>query len=393
MHAVEDWHRASPEEKLAMMVRRPRGGYEDDARMHEADEGGSEDPRGDARGIGIAAEPREEPDHLPPEAAAQPIDEASDANKALPRPQTDLADEFMGDPSVEDGAGAPSAADQVQDVLTELERPPEEEGASEIKEEQAGVDLSSYRAHTTTDMDADGEGDQDGDQDGDENENGGGDADADDFKQEANILRMINSAGASGMGGTGGMDVDADVDVDMDVDNPQPTSQTKVRNQRLKALRAPLLDQIDLTDTVINLTNLRLATGDGEESSSMGALLSYDSVRLPDLFPELATFGPFVTRGDSSRGSSGTTTTKPDKRTDETTSMGKITYTSRLMDVKPVLISTLQPGKKRKVGEWDDLGEYYPADDSNAELKPTEYYMPSPPRECPLYAASQTPLS
>jgi len=47
---------------------------------------------------------------------------------------------------------------------------------------------------------------------------------------------------------------------------------------------------------------------------------------------------------------------KIDRRIDDATaSGGKLAHTSRLMDIRPVLVSTLNPGRKRKGERWDDL--------------------------------------
>ncbi|KAG8879824.1 chromatin modification- protein VID21 [Tulasnella sp. 331] len=333
-HAVVEWHRASPEDKIALTVQRQIGKPD-----HDVDMGVENDVRRDDHVF-------EEAMHVEPDKA---LDERVDEQPAIA-----TASEKRGVPPDSVAvAGAISAEEHVQEVLRELERPAEAEDDSQIKEEQAGVDLSGFRE--TDEPDADGDGDQDAD--GDDN----GD-DGDDFRHEANLLSMINDESVRPKGALAvGMDVD-----------PQATSQAKARNQRLKALRRPLLDKINSSSTVIDLTNLSLAEpiSNNLEHPSAG-LLTYDPVKLPDLFPDLATFGPFMSRDDSKG--------KPDKRVDETTSLGKVTYASRLMDIKPVLLSTIQPGEKRRHGEWVDLGEFYPAEDSNTELRPTEFHMPPPP--------------
>ncbi|KAG8980755.1 chromatin modification- protein VID21 [Tulasnella sp. JGI-2019a] len=336
-HAVVEWHRASPEEKAVLTIRRRIDNSDQDLTVLN-------DVRQDDQVFEDAL--RVEPDEVPE-------DDVEEQPTAVPIVTEDVDME----PDAVDGTGAVAAEEQVQEVLRELERPPkvETEEDSRIKEEQAGVDLSGFRE--TADPDADGDGDQDAD--GDDNADAD---DADEFRQEANLLSMINDDGVRPEGASAfGMDID-----------PQSTSQAKARSQRSKALRAPLLDSLSLSSTMIDLSKMHLASSTpGEEAQEAPGLVTYDPVKLPDLFPDFATFGPFMSRDDAKG--------KLDKRVDETTSLGKVTYVSRLMDVKPVLLSTLQPGKKWKRGEWDDLGEYYPADDSNTELKPAEFYMPSPP--------------
>lgn len=333
-----EWHRASPENRKALTVQR-----QIDKPNNDVDMGMENDvQRGD--------QVYEDGVRVDPDGAIE-----EDANE---QPTGILASDDRGTlPHSAVVTGAISAEEHVQEVLRELERPPDAEEDSEIKEEHAGVDLSGFREIIEPDADGDGDQDADGDDNGD---------DGDEFRQEANLLSMINDESVR--------PEDASV-IGMDVD--PVTSQAKARNQRLKALRAPLLDKVNLSSTVIDLKHLSLVDPvfDNQEKGSTG-LLTYDPVKLPDLFPDLVTFGPFMSRDDSKG--------KPDKRVDETTNLGKVTYTSRLMDIKPVLLSTLQPGEKRRHGEWVDLGEFYPAEDSNTELKPTEFYMPSPPGQLPL---------
>lgn len=51
---------------------------------------------------------------------------------------------------------------------------------------------------------------------------------------------------------------------------------------------------------------------------------------------------------------------KIDRRIDDATaSGGKLAHTSRLMDIRPVLVSTLNPGRKRKNDRWDDLSDLW----------------------------------
>lgn len=55
---------------------------------------------------------------------------------------------------------------------------------------------------------------------------------------------------------------------------------------------------------------------------------------------------------------------KLDRRIDDaTTSSGKLAHTSRLLDVRPVLISTLEPAIKRKGDGWADMNDLWGSED------------------------------
>lgn len=339
-HAVADWHLASPEEKVRLTVCRLTWKTEKDMEDVDMEKGG---------------------DAVVPEARTEPDDEEEPVNEEestiqpteVQEPSADVVEAALG-------TGGIPAEEHVQEVLLELERPKEEEEDVVIKEEQSGVDLSAFRETGNGD---DGEGDQD-DADGD----GEGDGDGEAFREEANLMGLINDEATRP--GSSGMDVEI--------------QQKKAQAQRLRAIRIPLLEKIDAATTTVDLANLSLNEGT-ETYGEDGGFLSHGVVQLPDLFPDLLTFGPFAPRNES-RG-------KPDKRIDETTSLGRVTYVSRLMDAKPVLLSTLQPAKKHRRGGWEDVAEFYPGDDSNPELKPTEFFMPSPPRTSTLHALNGSILT
>ena len=79
--------------------------------------------------------------------------------------------------------------------------------------------------------------------------------------------------------------------------------------------------------------------------------LDADMLSLLNLFPEW----PLYTAPASP------TASKTDRRIDESSSgAGKLTHVSRLLDFKPVLVSTLQPGKKFRPNGWSDVSDLFP---------------------------------
>lgn len=318
VHAVADWHRASPDERREMTIMWRKPEFTKDAEMEDR-------PNGDEP---LEIEAREEPDVVPEEETdAAPPEEPPNV------PEDDIPAEVV------EGAGAESGAMAAADAIQELET------RREIKEEAVAVDLSAFRgAQSAEAEDADGEADQDGDgEEGDE-----------DFKQS--MLGLIEEQ-----------------EPNDPVAGPSTAARTDAKAQadQVLALRRSLLTQINPTDTVIELSELT-----ANLALEQSATLKSAPIKLPDFFPELAPYGPFMSMNDSKGG-------KVDKRVEETSSAGKLTYASRMFDVRPVLVSTLQPAKKHKFGEWDDLAEYYPADDTNQEMKPNEFYLPPPARESP----------
>ncbi|KAG8975293.1 chromatin modification- protein VID21, partial [Tulasnella sp. 427] len=264
------------------------------------------------------------------------------------------------------GAGADPETSNAAETLKQLDAPEASE-EPQIKEEAMAVDFSAFR--TGGSEDAEGEGEQDGDGD-----DGDGEAEAEDVKDA--IMSMIqdpfdaaqdneaaNGERALGAGGKAGA-----------------TSKL----QHAQSLRGPILQDLSAVDTILDLTkltdNLSLnpSTAVPNEPGPSG-LRAQPPIQLPDLFPELTMYGPFVSAAELKG--------KPDKRIDET-NYGKLTYTSRLFDVKPILISTLQPAKKKKPSGWEDLAEFYPADDTVPEPRPTEFYLPPAP---PLFSGNRKP--
>lgn len=74
-----------------------------------------------------------------------------------------------------------------------------------------------------------------------------------------------------------------------------------------------------------------------------------------------------------------------DRRIDDaTTSGGKLAHTSRLLDVKPVLVSTLQPSKRRR-DEWEDLSDLWGVEETRDLMDFKTDPVPSGTSACFLF--------
>ncbi|KAG8903420.1 chromatin modification- protein VID21 [Tulasnella sp. 403] len=339
-HSVLDWHNADAEERANMCVkwRPPEVEQDEGMEMHK----NPQEP--------LQPEPRMESDLLPD----QP-DQTNAEDNFNTVVQLAADDEDTGDSMV--GAGIDPSSVNAAETLNEMQAPEDE---MVIKEEAPGVDLSAFRTAESADADdADGDADQDGEvEDAAEGE-------ADDFKPESLLQDPDDHTRPTGK--------------PTQQPNTQVPSSEQTRSHHLKSVRTSFLENVSANETIIDLTKLTESLS-LIPSEQPNGLREHEPIKLPDLFPELATYGPFVSAADL-RG-------RPDKRIEETTSLGKISYASRFLDVKPVLVSTLQPAKKRKFGEWDDLVEFFPADDTNQEIRPTEYYLPAP---APLFSGVRKP--
>lgn len=123
------------------------------------------------------------------------------------------------------------------------------------------------------------------------------------------------------------------------------------------SLRAPIFS-MDIASTVISPSVL-LETFDadaaaellGMEISQLRALLDTKTAwTISALFPELPEYGP------PSEPESG----KSDKRWDEGSlnQLPRLTQVTRILDAKPVLVSTLEPGKNRAQGRWKEDSDW-----------------------------------
>ncbi|KAG8949042.1 chromatin modification- protein VID21 [Tulasnella sp. 424] len=355
-HEVAAWHRASPEERRAMCVQWRPPVIEDVPEAEDTARTAQQEP--------LDLEARDdEPEDTTSGQREAPLEDAEMSSVPM-----DEQDEPKDD-SGELGAGADPETSNAAETLKQLDAQPAPSEEPHIKEEAMAVDFSAFRAGGSED--AEGEGEQDGD--GED-----GDGEAEDIKDS--IMGMIqdpfdtapdneaaNGDKPSGSSGGSGNKAGATIKV-----------------QHAQSLRAPLLQDLGTTDTILDLAkltdNLSLdPPAPSSNDSGPSGLREQPAIKLPDLFPELTAYGPFVSAAELKG--------KLDKRIDETNN-GKLTYVSRLFDIKPILISTLQPAKKRKLEGWDDLAEFYPADDTVQELRPAEFYLPPPP---PLFSGNRKP--
>jgi len=267
-----------------------------------------------------------------------------------------------------------SASEIVKEALDELDIQKELAKTDVVKEEPSVVDVGNFRSS--------GAGDEDGDEDGDGevDADGEGEGDAEDGGMDVSDLvnddrqdqskfspqRMRSASRRSKSRGAGAADANG-----------------MVKLTNIKNIRNTLLQDTSLEATTIDLSLLTLGAAEETKHEGEKGIREYPAIKLPDLFPELPTYGPFVgLQSEAGNAKSSSAKNKDiNKRVDETNTSGKVAYVSRLQDVRPVLVSTLQPAKKRKLGGWDDLAEFYPADDTNPELRPTEFYLPSPVRK------------
>jgi len=129
-----------------------------------------------------------------------------------------------------------------------------------------------------------------------------------------------------------------------------------------KLLRGPILD-LGLEEFVVDLSDLfnqGLAIEDRVPDADK------DDITLASLFPELSLY-------EFTEPPRNEVNEKKERRVDESgMTSGRLTYTTRLMDSKNVLLSTLQPGMKYRQGRWDD-----PSDAPVAE-EPRDYSKASP---------------
>lgn len=104
------------------------------------------------------------------------------------------------------------------------------------------------------------------------------------------------------------------------------------------------------------------------------------ALALTELFGDITPYVPATPLSPSHHAAG-----KIDRRIDDATaSGGKLAHTSRLMDIRPVLVSTLNPGRKRKNDRWDDLSDLWGGGDELRDLGEMkgEVYS-SGTRECP----------
>jgi len=113
------------------------------------------------------------------------------------------------------------------------------------------------------------------------------------------------------------------------------------------AVRKPLLD-IDASAVVVDIKSVL------EQQAAARNVAVPDDVVLADLFPDLSVYsGPVLNEN------------KAEKRSDE--SAGRLTHTTRLMDIRPVIVSSINPSMTRRPdGKWEQVDQGFlhePEDD------------------------------
>ncbi|WVO13268.1 hypothetical protein L204_100881 [Cryptococcus depauperatus] len=123
--------------------------------------------------------------------------------------------------------------------------------------------------------------------------------------------------------------------------------------------RKPILDA-PLSSATIDLNTL---PKDSSEipASSYSTQETDESLSLTNLFPELVVYsGPFPSENE-----------KTHRRDEGGNSSHRMAHTSRIMDIEPLLVSTLQPAKNFRDGEWNlHDGPYFEELKGYAEVKP-----------------------
>lgn len=130
----------------------------------------------------------------------------------------------------------------------------------------------------------------------------------------------------------------ATTDIALPTPTPAPEPRYKKYQHQLLKARAPLFD-MTVDTTVFDLAKAGLP-------DAYTDVTTYDLTN--ELFQELMTYGPPA--GPSND-------TRINRRIDESnTAYTRITNASHLLQRKPILVSTLQPARKRKAsGAWDDM--------------------------------------
>ncbi|KAK6907275.1 hypothetical protein I203_101265 [Kwoniella mangroviensis CBS 8507] len=244
------------------------------------------------------------------------------------------------------GAEVLESIDEMKEVQDEV-----------VKKENEDVEMGE-------DADADGEEDADGEPDD------GGTADADGEEEDAEGEEDVE-----GEAEDVGEDVVGLDDIDNADESDREASEVRrdtvlpnglVINKRfanveeLVAARKPLLD-LSFTSTTVDLDSLPQLTAASTNTEDLAEPQTPPS--LVDLFPDLAVYqGPQPPSED-----------KPTRRLDEGQTNGyRIAHTSRIMDIRPILVSTLQPAKNAPDGVWDiHEGPYFEDPKSSTDVNPT----------------------
>lgn len=147
-----------------------------------------------------------------------------------------------------------------------------------------------------------------------------------------------------------------------------------------------LSEQISLARSTLFSTEVNSLTLDLSPftyPSAIPSTLDLSNRVLHDLFGDTGhyTMGQPVSDSASLSG-------RMDRRLDDaTTSAGKLAATSRLLGIRPVLVSTLQPSKKRKLGRWEDLSDLWgPAERDALDFNGADPPLVASSRQCCLFS-------
>jgi hypothetical protein len=110
-------------------------------------------------------------------------------------------------------------------------------------------------------------------------------------------------------------------------------------------IRKPILD-VDRTTLGVDIKTILESSNDDDVDIP-------DNVGLDDIFPDLAVFGPLTVPAAG----------KVEKRLDE--SSGRLAHVSRLFDIRPIMLTSLNPSRNRAPdGRWMDAnGPLYDLED------------------------------
>ena len=132
-----------------------------------------------------------------------------------------------------------------------------------------------------------------------------------------------------------------------------------------KLLRGPILN-LDQEEFIIDLSDL---FNQGLTIEDRVPDPDKDNIMLASLFPELSLYSfPQLPESEANE--------KKDKRVDDSGMMSsRLTYMTRLMDLKNVLLRMLQPRTKYRQGKWDDPSNV-PVAEEPQEYKATPDIIP-----------------
>lgn len=121
------------------------------------------------------------------------------------------------------------------------------------------------------------------------------------------------------------------------------------------ATLAPSALTLDFAPFFDDSSSMKHGSGEKLEDDSPQTPPELSALALQELFGDITAYVPPTPLSPSLHAQG-----KIDRRIDDATaSGGKLAHTSRLMDIRPVLVSTLNPGRKRKGERWDDLSDLW----------------------------------